>query len=119
MHAHARTDVDNLDFVQPEHGVMRLKLANEQRETDYVDALSVLAVDHDSGLTVAPDAAGRLHTIGAPGLQSRLMRPAGCTRSARSRRLSRRAISAAGTRWHKCVPRMAGIGSRVPVGAPP
>ncbi len=65
MHALARTDVDNLDFVQPEHGVMRLKLANEQRETDYVDALSVLAVDHDSGLTVAPDAAGRLHTIGA------------------------------------------------------
>src|SRR6266446_6041181 len=65
MRALARTDVDNLDFVQPEHGVMRLKLANEQRETDYVDALSVLAVDHDSGLTVAPDAAGRLHTIGA------------------------------------------------------
>jgi len=65
MHALARTDVDNLDFVQPERGVMRLKLANEQRETDYVDALSVLAVDHDSGLTVAPDAAGRLHTIGA------------------------------------------------------
>src|SRR3989441_1001302 len=65
MHAHARTDVDNLAFVQPDHGVMRLKLANEQRETDYVDALSVLAVDHDSGLTVAPDAAGGLHTIGA------------------------------------------------------
>jgi hypothetical protein len=65
MHALARTDVDNLDYVRPEHGVMRLKLANEQRETDYVDALSVLAVDHDPGLTVAPDAAGRLHTIGA------------------------------------------------------
>jgi len=65
MHALARTDVDNLDFARPEHGVMRLKLANEQRETHYVDALSVLAVDHDSGLTVAPDAAGRLHTIGA------------------------------------------------------
>ena len=65
MHALARTDVDNLDFARPEQGVMRLKLANEQRETDYVDALSVLAVDHDSGLTVAPDAAGRLHTIGA------------------------------------------------------
>lgn len=65
MHALARTDVDNLDYARPEHGVMRLKLANEQRETDYVDALSVLAVDHDSGLAVAPDAAGRLHTIGA------------------------------------------------------
>src|SRR3989442_56638 len=78
MHAHARTDVDNLDFVQPEHGVMRLKVANEQRETDYVDALSVLAVDHDSGLTVAPDAAGRSHTIGA-------LRPSAAARDFRGR----------------------------------
>jgi len=65
MRALARTDVDNLDFVRGEHGMMRLKVANELNETDYVDALSVLAVNHDSGLTVAPDAAGRLHTIGA------------------------------------------------------
>src|SRR5436309_3859515 len=65
MRALARTDVDNLDFARPEHGVMRLKVANEQRETDYVDALSVLAVNHDSGVTVAPDALGHVHTIGA------------------------------------------------------
>jgi len=65
MHALARTDVDNLDFVRPEHGALRLKVANELSETDYVDALSVLAVNHDAGLAVAPDAAGRLHTIGA------------------------------------------------------
>ena len=44
---------------------MRLKLANQLNETDYVDALAVLAVDLDSGFTVAPDASGRLHTVGA------------------------------------------------------
>lgn len=65
MHALARTDVDNLDFVRPDLGVIRLQLANHQNETDYVDALDVLAVNHDSGLAVAPDAAGGLHTIGA------------------------------------------------------
>jgi len=65
MHALARTDVDNLDFARPQHGTLRLKVANELSETDYLDALSVLAVNHDAGLAVAPDAAGRLHTIGA------------------------------------------------------
>jgi len=65
MPALARTDVDNLDFVRAERGVLGLKVANELSETDYLDALSVLAVNHDSGLAVAPDAAGRLHTIGA------------------------------------------------------
>ena len=66
MRALARTDIDNLDYGRPDHGVLRLKVANELIETDYVDALGVLAVDHDAGFTVAPDARGRLHTIGTP-----------------------------------------------------
>jgi len=60
-----RTDVDNLDFAAPDEGVLRLRVANELSETDYLDALSVLAVDADSGLTVAPDPGGGLHTLGA------------------------------------------------------
>jgi hypothetical protein len=60
----ARTDVDNLDFAQAQNGTLRLRLANEWNETEYVDRLTVLAVDHDSGLSVAPDGAGRLHTVG-------------------------------------------------------
>ena len=60
-----QTDVDNLDFAAPQDGVLRLRLANELQETDYVDALAVLAVDHDSGVSVAPDGRGSLHTLGA------------------------------------------------------
>jgi hypothetical protein len=40
-------------------------------ETDYVDGLTVLAVDHDSGVTVAPDAAGRLYSLRHMRLPSR------------------------------------------------
>ena len=60
-----RTDVDNLDYATPEGGVLRLRVANELAETDHLDALAVLAVDADSGLSVAPDPLGGLHAIGA------------------------------------------------------
>lgn len=59
-----RTDVDNLDFAAPQNGVLRLKLANELDETEHVDALTVLVVDHDSNMTVAPDGSGRLYSLG-------------------------------------------------------
>ena len=59
-----RTDLDNLDYVQAEGGVLRLRVSNELAETDHLDGLAVLAVDHDPSLTVAPDPSGGLHTIG-------------------------------------------------------
>ena len=62
----ARTDVDNLAYATPANGLLRLKVANELAETDYLDALSVLAVDAPAGSTVSPDASGALHTITAP-----------------------------------------------------
>jgi hypothetical protein len=71
VRALARTDVDNLDFATPQDGVLRLKLANELDETDYVDALTVLVVDHDSGVTVAPDGTGTLHSVGSLTLPER------------------------------------------------
>lgn len=60
----ARTDVDNLDYATANDGVLRLRMANELNETDYVDAVSVLAVDHRPGLIVAPSSDGRLHPLG-------------------------------------------------------
>jgi len=60
-----RTDVDNLDYATPRDGTLRLRVANELAETDYLDALTVLAVDADSGFAVAPDPRGGLHTLGA------------------------------------------------------
>ena len=62
----ARTDVDNLAYATPANGFLRLKVANELAEIDYLDALSVLAVDAPAGSTVSPDASGALPTITAP-----------------------------------------------------
>lgn len=59
-----RTDVDNLVYAASDAGRLRLKLANELAETDHVDALSVLVVDHDPDVTVAPDGDGNLHSLG-------------------------------------------------------
>ncbi|MFQ5889362.1 MAG: hypothetical protein ACE5JR_04840 [Gemmatimonadota bacterium] len=68
----ARTDVDNLDFARAENGLLRLRLAAELPETEYVDAISVLAVDHEPGVTVVPDGLGVLHSVGtaAPPLEA-------------------------------------------------
>ena len=59
-----RTDVDNLDYAVEEGGLLRLRVANELAETDHLDALAVIAVDHDSDVAVAPGPDGALHTIG-------------------------------------------------------
>jgi hypothetical protein len=61
----ARVDVDNLVYATAEAGLLRLRVANEQNETDYLDALSVLAVDHDPGLLVAPGSDGQLYALGS------------------------------------------------------
>jgi hypothetical protein len=68
MPALQRTDLDNLIHAAPSAGILRLKLANELRETDYVDAVSILAVDHPPGTRVLPDAGGLpvLHAVRAP-----------------------------------------------------
>jgi hypothetical protein len=68
MPALERTDIDNLLHAVPAAGVLRLRLANVLRETDYVDGFSVLAVDHPKGVVVLPDAAGglTLHTVRQP-----------------------------------------------------
>ena len=60
----ARTDVDNLMYATPEAGLLRLRVANELKETDYLDGLSVLAVDHAPELTVAPGGDGRVYALG-------------------------------------------------------
>lgn len=60
----ARTDLDNLLYAVPERNLLRLRVANELNETDYLDALSVVVVDHPPGYTVAPDGEGRIHTLG-------------------------------------------------------
>lgn len=61
-----RTDVDNLPHATERAGQVRLRLRNRAPETEYVDALALLAVDHDPGVDVAPTGEGALVTLGVP-----------------------------------------------------
>jgi hypothetical protein len=60
----ARTDVDNLQYAVAVRDSVRLRLANELRETDHVDELTLLAVDHPPGLGVVPTPAGSWRIVG-------------------------------------------------------
>lgn len=61
----ARTDVDNLDHARAIDGEVRLKVANELAETDHLDALVLLAVDHAPGTRVAPGPDGAVVGLGS------------------------------------------------------
>jgi len=61
----ARTDVDNLDYARENKGTVRLRVTGVPGETEHVDAIRLLAVDHDPRCTIAPDASGRLHALGS------------------------------------------------------
>ena len=62
----ARTDYDGLDHVAVDQGMYRVKLTNELPETDYVDELHLLCVDHPEDVRVLPEFDGTLHTLRAP-----------------------------------------------------
>jgi hypothetical protein len=59
----ARAETDALEHAVVEDGYVRLRVANELPETDHVDAVNILAVDHDPDVSVVPGPAG-LHTAG-------------------------------------------------------
>jgi hypothetical protein len=61
----ARTDVTAMPQAVATDGELWLQVRNELEETDYLDGISVLAVDHPPGVAIAPDAAGRPHAVGA------------------------------------------------------
>jgi hypothetical protein len=66
MRALQRTDVDNLDHLVATDGKLRLRVSNELRETDHVDRLQLLVVDHPAGTRVVPDHRGALHVVRRP-----------------------------------------------------
>ena len=66
MRALQRTDVDNLDHLVAIEGNLRLRVSNELRETDHVDRLQLLVVDHPAGTRVVPDQRGALHVVRGP-----------------------------------------------------
>ncbi len=58
-----RADWDNLDHVKAVEGVYRLRVRNEMPEVQYIDAMKLLAVDHEHGTVVAPEFNGTLHAL--------------------------------------------------------
>jgi hypothetical protein len=61
-----RTDWDNLDHLCEAQGKYRLKIANELPETQYLDQLKLLVIDHPKGTTVTPTFSGELHVFSNP-----------------------------------------------------
>ena len=58
-----RTDFDRLDHLVVDHGSYRLRLVNEQDETEHTDLVRLRAIDHPLGTRVVPTAAGKLLTF--------------------------------------------------------
>ena len=58
-----RQDWDRLEHLQPVSGQYRVKVVDELQETDHIDELALLAVDHSVGTTVLPTPSGELLTF--------------------------------------------------------
>lgn len=61
-----RTDFDNLEHLEEINGTYRLRIANKLDETQYVDAVNILVVDHPRGTSVVPDFTGALYVLSSP-----------------------------------------------------
>jgi hypothetical protein len=61
-----RTEWCVLEHLKEANGRYSLLMTNELDETQYTDELKLVVVDHDSSVSIAPDAAGKIHTIADP-----------------------------------------------------
>jgi hypothetical protein len=61
-----RTEWCVLEHLREVDGRYFLRMTNELDETQYTDELKLVVVDHDFGVSITPDAAGKIHTIEKP-----------------------------------------------------
>jgi hypothetical protein len=61
-----RTDWDNLDSLKGTDGQYRLRVTNERDETEFLDELQLLVVDHPMGTRIIPSFSGELFTLRNP-----------------------------------------------------
>ncbi len=61
-----RTSYDNLHFLKPVDGLYHLKVSNERRETQYINEMKLLVIDHPESTSIIPDLRGTVHTITHP-----------------------------------------------------
>ena len=59
----ARTDISSLDFVKPLNGEYRLLVRNEVPETQYIDRMRLLVIDHPADAHVYPDLQGNFYSF--------------------------------------------------------
>ena len=62
----ARTEWAELDHLAEVNGRYRLLVANELEESDFVDEVSLVVIDHPAGVRIVPDILGGLHSIVRP-----------------------------------------------------
>jgi hypothetical protein len=61
-----RTEWCGLQHIKEVNGEYRILVSNEVDETEYIDELKLLVIDHPIGVRVAPGPWGSLHTISKP-----------------------------------------------------
>jgi hypothetical protein len=61
-----KSDYSRLEHLRPVDGKYSLLLRNEVEETQYVDQLKLLVVDHVSDSEVMPDTAGNMYSVKTP-----------------------------------------------------
>jgi hypothetical protein len=62
----SKTDYSRLDHLQPVEGKYHLLLRNEVEETQHLDEMKLVVIDHEMNTEIVPDLAGNMHTIAAP-----------------------------------------------------
>jgi len=60
-----RTDWDNLDYLKEVSGKYIIRIQNELQETQYIDEVKLLVVDHPEGTRVAPTFSGTIYSLSA------------------------------------------------------
>ncbi len=62
----AKTDYSRLEHLKPKGGKYSLLLRNEVEETQYLDEMKLVVIDHAPGVEVMPEANGKMHLIAKP-----------------------------------------------------
>jgi hypothetical protein len=58
-----RTEWCGLEHLNEQNGYYKIMAVNELDETQYIDELKLVVVDHPNGIKVAPDLSGNIHTV--------------------------------------------------------
>jgi hypothetical protein len=61
-----RTDWGKLNKLRKVEGICRVKITDELQETDYIDEVKLLVVDHSREVEVLPSFSGNLHILSKP-----------------------------------------------------